>query len=176
MIFNFNYIKLANDYLPPVLRKNLNLQFISGLLKPIIKAATYFKEFQNQGIVDSKTWGSVILLEYYLNNYSLATYPIYLDEGSENFEFLNIYGRQDYIDDDTIQKNYIYVDDVDLATNAGEFSYLFSKNDLAGEEYDFVVKIEERDYNDINVRNNIEGLIRRFKCAGFTHNLQIYNI
>jgi hypothetical protein len=167
---NVDIIKTAIDYLPPQLRTDRNAQYIASILKPLVDVNNLIEERKNIAKRDVGHWGSKILLEHYINKYSLATDYVYIANGSVSIDPLYIFSTQDVEEDPT----WFFFDEADLASAGGQQIYLESIVDIGGENYNFSVLMSENDYNNRDILANVDYLVNKYKVVSFSHKILIY--
>lgn len=156
-----DYVRLIVDYIPYVLRTTINLQWLTALIKPLrTQYGNVIAELKRLR-AEAYTTASIIDIEYYLNNYSLASDPVYILDGAyyDDPFIMNF--------DGTYDETYLFYSSGDTALFGGEYNYIYPNNDTNDtEDHDFKVLMSMNDFLNDETRNNIRKTIDTYKILG----------
>jgi hypothetical protein len=163
ILHDINLNRLLAEYLSPNLRKVKNLQFLTSMIFPLRTLAIWFKEYQEQKVRESNMFGSTLQLEWFCNKFSFAGDAVYIVDGpdlvNDTYIFREIEEETTYIRRDGELQDTIYI----------------RRGEEVTEDYrSFYVALSESDYEDNEIRNNIENIIYKYKVIGFSHKIVKY--
>ena len=163
MIHDINLNRLLAEYLAPALRKVRNLQFLTSMIFPLRTLAIWFKGFQEQKLREVRMFGSTLQLDWFCNRFSFAGDTVYIIDGPEFVTETYIY-RKTENDTTYIRRKNELQDTI----------YIRRNEELSEEYFSFYVALSEADYNNDEIRNNIENIINKYKVIGFSHKIVYY--
>jgi hypothetical protein len=155
-----DYARLITDYIPYSLRQNRSLQYLFSLIKPIRVDNAQFLQDLKSLTLEAKMNSQLIMVEYYLNNKSLASDPVYIVDGQYNSNPYHVYGTEGN------GFEYFYKDETNRALIGGDKSIIYNNDVDLNEDHDFKVIISENDYINDETRNNIKSIVDKYKVVG----------
>ncbi len=153
--FNINYIRLIQQLLPVVFRKELIMAFLRVLTSPISRLHNLFMQNRSANIYHLGITGQICYLEKVLNDrFDSSQRRIYISNGNF-FDQVYIFTQDEELD--------IFIDG-----EGGEDLYLFTEQESGSESVDFIVNVPlDLQYNDAEMK----AIIDMYKLASKTYKI-----